>query len=71
MQYLIALKELFTGFLEIMNLVKQAYALYQQAKLEGWLDEGKALAAKIKGAQTDEERRKLVRDLVGHTGDMP
>lgn len=60
------------GFLnaivEMFGLIRQAIELYQQAKKEGWIDEGRELASKIKNAKTDDERRQLVKDLLKHQG---
>lgn len=59
------------GLMELVVLLKEALALYKQAKKEGWIQEGREIAARIKGAKTDEERKKLVRELAGHASDTP
>lgn len=52
-----------TSLKDLFMLVKEVVGLYQKARLEGWIEEGKTLAENIKKAQTDEERKALVRHL--------
>lgn len=52
-----------TSLKDLFMLVKEVVGLYQKARNEGWLEEGKQLADNIKKAQTDEERKLLVRHL--------
>lgn len=58
-------------FKEVVSLLKQAYDMYKQAKLEGWLQEGKIIATEIKNLQSDTERRELVKKLADHLSDNP
>ena len=57
--------------LEIFNLVKEAVKLYKQAKREGWIQDGREIAKKIKDADSDDKRRELVKDLAKHTRSVP
>lgn len=59
------------GLIEIVNLFKQAWALYQQAKVEGWIQEGKKIADGITNAKTDEERKALVKKLADSIHGIP
>jgi len=53
-------------FREVLGFFKQAYELYKQAKLEGWISDGKTIATEIKNLQSDAERRELVKKLADH-----
>ena len=49
--------------MEVVNLVKNLFALYRRAKREGWLNDAAVVLEKVKTAKTDEERRELAREL--------
>ena len=66
-----AIAELISGAKELLGLLKQAFALIRKAKREGWIEDGKEITKKVMDAKTDEERRKLVKKLAGHTRDTP
>lgn len=71
MQWLIAIKDAIATIKEIISAVKAAIALYQQARREGWIQDGREIARKIQAAKTDEERKRLVMDLSRYLGRMP
>ena len=56
---------------EIFKFFKGAWAMYKQAKTEGWIAEGRELAAKIKNAKSDAERLELLRRLNAHDLSAP
>lgn len=55
-----------TAINELISLGFKVYDLYREAKLKGWVQDGRELANKIQGAKTDEERQKLAEDLFNH-----
>lgn len=61
----------FSAVLELLNVFKQIFLLYRQAKAEGWITEGQVIANKISNAKTDEERRELVKALANHAALLP
>ena len=54
------------ALLEFYAFLKQAMAMYQQAKKEGWITDGKKIITEIQSAQTDQQRRELLRRLSDH-----
>lgn len=61
----------FTVIKDVIELFKQALALYQQARIEGWVAEGKTIAQGIKNLETDEERKELVKKLSDYLSNRP
>lgn len=62
---------IFTTIKEVIELFKQAWSLYQQARVEGWIAEGKTIAEGIKNLQTDDERKELVKKLSDYLSNRP
>jgi hypothetical protein len=56
---------------EVWAVIKQAVLLYNQAKREGWIEEGKDIAKKIREAKSDAERKELVKRLADHDSGIP
>lgn len=56
-----------TAIKEILTLGFKVYGLIKEAKLKGWIDEGKLLTKQITEAKTDEERAALARRLFLHS----
>lgn len=54
------------ALLDLYAFLKQAMAMYQQAKKEGWITDGKKIITEIQSAQTDQQRRELLRRLSDH-----
>jgi hypothetical protein len=48
---------------EIANTISEALSFYRKAKEEGWYEDAKIIASRVRGAKTDEERKELVRKL--------
>ena len=55
-----------TALSEILTLGWKVYGLYQESKRKGWVNDGRTLSAAIQGADTDEKRMQLARDLFNH-----
>lgn len=66
MGWLESIGTIFSLISQIIKDLKMAFGLIKQAKDEGWYEEGKELAKKIRDAQTDEERRALLNALSKH-----
>lgn len=55
-----------TALSEILTLGWKVYGLFQEARLKGWVLDGRTLSQNIEGADTDEKRMALARDLFSH-----
>lgn len=55
-----------TAVTSMISLGYYVAKLHREAKLKGWVEDGRDLAKAIAEAKTDEERRKLARILFNH-----
>lgn len=51
---------------EIITLGYKVYGLIKEAKLKGWIQDGRSLSKQISEAKTDAERAELARRLSNH-----
>lgn len=49
--------------LEVVPVITALVKLYKDAKVKGWIKDGRELEQKIRTATTDDERYELARDL--------
>lgn len=57
--------------IEALTLLKVISDLVKRAKLEGWIQDGRELAARLERAKTDEERHDLAEARNKHYDAMP
>lgn len=57
----------FVSLRELILIVREVQRMVKLARREGWIEEGRTLANKIREADSDDARRALVRDLAHHT----
>jgi hypothetical protein len=62
-----SLLALFTVISELLTLGFKAWGLLQEAKMNGWIKEGRTLSETISNAKTPEERAALAKLLFEHT----
>lgn len=51
---------------EIFTLGYKVFALIKEARLKGWIKDGRSLGKQISEAKSDEERAELARRLYNH-----
>lgn len=52
-----------TALVELVKMVRDLFSLWQKARAEGWLEDVVVVLDRVKEAKTDEERKKLAREL--------
>lgn len=55
-----------TALTEIFTLGYKVYYLIKEAKLKGWINDGRTLSQQILEAKTDEDRAALAKRLFNH-----
>ena len=55
-----------TALTEIFTLGYKVYNLIKEAKLKGWVNDGRTLSQQITEAKTDEDRAALAKRLFNH-----
>lgn len=52
-----------TALMELVKMLRDLFSLWQKARAEGWLEDAVKVLDRVKEAKTDEERKKLAREL--------
>lgn len=52
-----------SSLVELVRMARELFALWQKARAEGWLEDAVKVLDRVKEAKTDEERKKLAREL--------
>jgi len=63
---MVQLAAISAALIEIITLGYKVYNLIKEAKLRGWVNDGRSLGQQITEAKTDEERAALARRLFDH-----
>ena len=71
MSFLTSLFSAIKGIASLIGLIKELISLANQARREGWIQDGKQIVKKVKEAKSDEDRKKMVKAIADHFGDMP
>lgn len=66
MQFIAAITAIANAILEVITLGYKVAKLWRESQLNGWVKDGRTLAAAIDGAKTDEERSALAKILFEH-----
>ena len=59
------------SLLEALSLLARLVKMIEEAKREGWIQNGRELVFRIEKAVSDEERAKLAKDMADHYSNMP
>ena len=51
------------GVVELIFMLRDLVVMYRQARAEGWLEDAKRTLDAVKTAKSDDERRRLAREL--------
>jgi hypothetical protein len=52
-----------TGIVAFLKMLRDLFSLWQKARAEGWYEDAVKVLDRVKEAKTDEERKKLAREL--------
>ncbi len=56
---MVQISAILTAVSEILFLGFKVFNLFKEAKLKGWVNDGRSLSNQLSEAKTDEERKKL------------
>jgi signal transduction histidine kinase len=52
-----------TAIVELLKMLRDLFSLWQKARAEGWMEDVVVVLDRVKEAKTDEERKRLAREL--------
>lgn len=52
-----------TALVELLKMLRDLFSLWQKARAEGWLEDAVKVLDRVKEAKTDEERKRLAREM--------